>query len=133
MLAIAIAGLVAALAFAGCGDDKDKAPADQPAGMTDAPAGGTKVAPKGAVRHVTVGLKDKQFDPADVKVKIGEAVEWENRENIPHNVVAKSGADFKSDIFSEGGTFSYTAEKPGTIRYVCTLHPGMDGTITVTG
>jgi plastocyanin len=45
--------------------------------------------------------------------------------------VAQEGADFESDTFGEGGTFSYTPDRPGTIAYVCTIHPGMDGTLTV--
>ena len=46
--------------------------------------------------------------------------------------MAQSGADFKSDDFGKGGTFSYTPDKAGTIKYTCTLHSGMDGTLEVT-
>jgi plastocyanin len=37
-----------------------------------------------------------------------------------------------SKAFGGGGSYSYTPRKPGTIKYVCTLHPGMDGTLVVT-
>ena len=37
------------------------------------------------------------------------------------------------DNFGQGGTYSYTPTKPGKIEYTCTLHPGMDGELTVTG
>lgn len=34
---------------------------------------------------------------------------------------------------NEGGTFEVTFDEPGTVEYVCTIHPGMAGTITVEG
>ena len=33
---------------------------------------------------------------------------------------------------NDGDTFEYTPTKAGTIDYVCTIHPGQNGTITVT-
>ena len=30
-----------------------------------------------------------------------------------------------------GKTFSFTADKAGTVSYVCTFHPGMQGTLEV--
>ena len=47
------------------------------------------------------------------------------------DVTAQSGESFKSQNFGKGGTFSFTPTKAGTIKYVCTIHPGMDGTLTV--
>ena len=31
------------------------------------------------------------------------------------------------------GTFSHTFDQPGEYRYICALHPGMKGTVVVTG
>ena len=45
---------------------------------------------------------------------------------------ATSGASFHSPRLDAGGTFEYHATRLGTFRYVCTLHQGMSGTITVT-
>jgi len=105
-----------ALALAGCGDDEE-------AGGGAAPAAGGDA--------VAVGMQDIRFIPEQVTVKVGQPVTWTNNEGVPHNVVADEGATFESDTFGKGGTFSYTPEKAGTIRYVCTIHPGMDGTLTV--
>ena len=35
--------------------------------------------------------------------------------------------------FGQGGTYTFKPTKAGTIAYVCTIHPGMTGTLNVTG
>lgn len=107
--------VVAAVALTGCGDDSTSS--SQPT----EPQTGT----------VDVGMNRLKFDPDSITVKTGAKIVWTNKENVPHDVVAREGADFESDQFGEGGTFEWTAEKAGEVKYVCTLHPGMDGTITV--
>ena len=79
----------------------------------------------------TVAMKDVEFIPDRLTVKVGEKVTWRNDEALDHNVVAQTGAKFQSRAFGEGGTYTFTPKKPGTIDYVCTLHPGMDGQIVV--
>ena len=58
-------------------------------------------------------------------------MKWTNEDSVVHDVTAKSGATFKSDLFAKGKTYSFKATKAGTIDYVCTIHPGMEGTLTV--
>lgn len=114
--------LTAVVALAGCGGGDEPSSSSSSSGSeTAAPQTGT----------VAVGMNRLQFEPEDITVKTGAKIVWTNNENVPHDVTAEDGADFKSEVFGEGGTFEYTAEKAGTIKYVCTLHPGMDGTITV--
>ena len=78
-------------------------------------------------------MRGLQFAPKAVTVKVGQTVKWTNLEDIPHNVTAESGASFESDTFGKGKTYEFKAKKAGTVKYVCTIHPGMDGTITVVG
>ena len=82
---------------------------------------------------VTIKMQNIQFSPKDTTVKVGDKVTWTNDDNTDHNVTAESGADFKSKDFGNGATFSFTADKASTIKYVCTIHPGMTGTLNVTG
>jgi plastocyanin len=77
-------------------------------------------------------MKNIAFAPTSVTVKVGQKITWTNDDSVDHNVTAKSGASFASSNFGQGGTYSYTPTKAGTITYVCTIHPGMDGTIIVT-
>ena len=82
---------------------------------------------------VTVSMKNIQFNPKTVSVKVGQTVKWVNDEDVPHNVKAQSGASFASPTFSKGGSFEFTPKTAGTISYVCTIHaPAMAGTLTVT-
>jgi plastocyanin len=82
---------------------------------------------------VQIKMQNIQFSPKATTVKVGDKVTWTNDDNTDHNVTADSGADFKSKDFGNGATFSFTADKAGTIKYECTSHPGMTGTLTVTG
>jgi plastocyanin len=76
-------------------------------------------------------MKNIQFSPKDANVKVGQKVTWTNDDSVQHNVTATAGASFKSQNFGQGSTFSYVARKVGTIKYTCTLHPGMNGTLTI--
>jgi plastocyanin len=82
---------------------------------------------------VAIKMQNIAFSPNSTTVKVGEKVTWTNDDSTNHNVTATSGSDFKSKDFGNGGTFSFTPDKAGTIKYVCTIHPGMTGTLTVTG
>ena len=78
-----------------------------------------------------IGMHDLQFSPRETTVTVGERIEWRNHENAPHNVIATAGADFHSPTISQDGTFTFTARQPGTIKYLCSLHNGMTGTLKV--
>ena len=80
-----------------------------------------------------IGMKGLHFKPDHAQVPVGQKITWRNDESVPHDVVADSGADFQSKSFGKDGTYTFTPTKAGTIRYECTLHPGMDGTIDVVG
>ena len=81
---------------------------------------------------VPVTMLNIQFNPKSVTAKVGQTVKWTNQDSVDHNVTATSGETFKSKNFGKGGTYVYKLDKAGTIQYVCTIHPGMTGTIVVT-
>lgn len=122
---VLLAGLAAlALAAAGCGSS----------GKTSS-SSSTPQQPSSSVgsgKGVTVAMQNIAFNPSSVTVKVGQTVTWANKDGVQHNVTAQSGASFRSNNIGAGGTFSFKVTKPGTIKYVCTIHPGMDGTLIVT-
>jgi plastocyanin len=113
---------VVALAAAGCGGGDDGgSTSSAPASTSSSSSGG----------GVAIKMQNIAFDPKAVTVKVGQKITWTNDDSTDHNVTADSGADFKSDDFGNGGTFSFTPDKAGTVKYECTIHPGMTGTLTV--
>jgi plastocyanin len=116
--------LALALGLAACGGGDDNG-----GGSTSS----TSAASSGGSGEVEIKLQNIQFAPKDTTVKVGQKVKWVNEDSTDHNVTSDSGADFKSDDFGKGSSFEFTPDKAGTIKYECTLHPGMTATLTVTG
>ena len=116
MLRLVPALLAALVLLPACGGAHDSAPAS-----SSACAAGT----------VRVRMADIKFAPETVKVKVGQTVCWTNEDDVQHDAVADGGA-FGSTLFGHGKTFSWKATKAGTIGYVCSVHPGMTGTLDVT-
>ncbi|MDQ6602818.1 MAG: heavy metal translocating P-type ATPase, partial [Chloroflexota bacterium] len=70
-------------------------------------------------------------------VKAGTTITFINDDNDhAHNVVSGTRSaptqDFSSGLLQPGQRWQYTFTTPGVYPYFCSLHPGMDGTITVT-
>jgi plastocyanin len=116
--------LALALGLAACGGGDDNG-----GGSTSS----TSAASSGGSGEVEIKLQNIQFAPKDTTVKVGQKVKWVNEDSTDHNVTSDSGADFKSDNFGKGSSFEFTPDKAGTIKYECTLHPGMTATLNVTG
>ncbi|WGW13931.1 cupredoxin domain-containing protein [Saxibacter everestensis] len=114
MAALTALALLAGLA--GCGQGvSDEAQGDDPA--------------KSAV---TIEVAQMSYSPSTVTVQVGESVTWKFDDgNVRHDVVSADGS-FKSKI-ADGGSYTYTFDKPGTYAYSCSLHPAMTGTVVVEG
>jgi amicyanin len=128
--------IAAALALAGCGGGGSSSSSSTPSGggnATTQSSGPTTQSGGGgnATGAVAIDMKNIAFSPKTVTVKVGQKITWTNEDSVPHNVTSKSGAKISSPTFNKGGTFSFTPTKAGTIDYVCTIHPGMEGTIVV--
>ncbi len=121
--ALLLACLALGLVVAACGGDDDDdggTGADTPEQAAPAGGGGAEVT-----------MKNIKFDPANVTVKAGETVTWVNEDSVGHDVTAD---DFKSGSpggIQNGGTYKHTFKAAGTFKYVCTVHPGMEGSVTV--
>jgi plastocyanin len=104
-----------ALALAGCGSD-------------DA-AGGTAAVD---CAQPCVVMQDNEFAPRDLTVRAGQTVTWVNSDPVVHDVAnVAEGEEPRSELFGQDRTYTFTPRRPGEIAYVCTIHPGMEGTLTV--
>ena len=134
LLVLLTACLALGLTFAACGDDDDD-DSGGGASTTTTEQTDTGAAPPagGGGGSETIDMKDIKFVPEDVTVKAGTTITWTNSDQVPHTVTKDGGpgGDFDSGNIEPGGTFELTADVPGTVDYVCTIHPGQAGTFTV--
>jgi plastocyanin len=83
---------------------------------------------------VVVVMRDMAFDPAEVTIRAGQTVRWENHERRQfHNVWFRElGEDPYPYIFPEE-SIEKTFDEPGEYPYVCEPHEnrGMVGTVIV--
>ncbi len=84
--------------------------------------------PATGITHLT--MQNSAYQPTNIQVKVGTTVTWTNQDNVPHSVTFKNGMK-DSGLLSQGQSFSYTFNTPGTYQYYCTVHPYMVATVTV--
>ena len=117
-----IVSLLACVAIAGCGSSGGSSKSTStsaPASSSSSSSGGVKIKAAGFA-----------FAPTSVTVKKGQKVTWTNSDPAPHNITSSDGT-IKSKDFTKGQSFTYTATKTGTFKYVCTIHPQMKATLIV--
>ncbi len=85
-------------------------------------------------QRTTAAMPDK-FRPGTLQIKAGTTVSFVNDDEHAHTVVSGTRGNpdgrFDSGLLKPGQRFTITFAQPGSYPYVCTLHPGMDGTIVV--
>lgn len=69
------------------------------------------------------------FAPLSLTVLVGDTVTWTNHGTQAHTVTAAEA--FDSGVINSGESWSHTFTTPGTVEYLCTLHPWMKGTVVV--
>jgi plastocyanin len=85
---------------------------------------------------VEVAVSSNQFEPASVKIKVGQTVRWTWRGGS-HNIRSGPDCDQPDDKFGasirSGGTFEKKFEVAGSFPYYCEPHcsMGMKGEIIV--
>jgi plastocyanin len=120
--------LVSLLAFtvAACGNDT---PATQPTPTptpTPSPGTGSTVTiPIGAA-----GLTTTAYSPNPVTVAVGATVTWVNNDNIAHTATSTTRV-FDTGLINPGASVSKTFSTAGSFPYLCSIHPGMVGTVNV--
>lgn len=81
-----------------------------------------------AKTHAIV-IDDVAFGPAPADVRVGDVIEWQNRDFVAHTATARDGS-FDVDL-PAGTSARVELTRPGEIAFFCRYHPGMAGTITV--
>jgi plastocyanin len=132
-LAVLFSVFALGLVAAGCGSSDNKSSSSGGSSSTKekAPAAST-----GGGKTASVEMKNIAFTPTAVTVAKGGTVKWTNEDTVGHDVTKESGPGpkFKSGAaggLQKGDTFQEKFTTPGTVHYVCTVHPNMKATVTV--
>jgi plastocyanin len=127
-LALMLACMALGLVVAGCGGDDDDDGGGGGDATTEQPAGGGGGGGGGGSE---VSMEGIQFNPEQVTIGAGDTVTWTNNDSTAHDVTADEFSSGESGGMANGDTFEHTFEQAGTFDYVCTVHPGMEGSVVV--
>jgi plastocyanin len=125
-----------ATGLAACGNG----PPAGASGSGSSGGGGCSIGKAGASGLGSAGTKvsatdQLQFSPASQTAKVGQVVEWSNTGSVPHTITfdASNAQCLNDALINPGATWEVKFTAPGTYTYKCTIHPGMNGTLTVSG
>lgn len=88
------------------------------------------VEPSGTAEVVKVKIVDNRFRGGSITIDRGTVVKWRNRGDNTHTTTSDSGVWDSGNLVS-GERFRRKFRRVGTFEYHCSIHPTMQGTITV--
>src|SRR5262245_47711613 len=78
----------------------------------------------------TVRMAGRSFSPAAVTIAAGGRVSFANDDDRAHTA---TGSGFDTGVLEAGARSTQTFPTAGTFSFLCSIHPGMRGTVTVRG
>ena len=95
-------------------------------------AAGSGGLPAAAAGSAEIKIQNFAFVPATLTVAPGTTVTWTSNDEEPHNIVSiDQPRRFRSPAIEEGDKFTFVFDQAGTYKYICAVHPHMEGTIIV--
>lgn len=96
---------------------------------------GTAAGPADAQTFTVHGNDRDQFVPQTVQAKVGRLTLSLQNGGVPHNLTFKDTSLQGIGVVSGSGTKSTTLtfRSAGTFVFECTIHPGMEGKVVVSG
>ena len=76
-------------------------------------------------------ISDFAFSPETLTIKVGDTVEFVNKDEIPHTGTREGKDAFDTEALNQGQSKKVTFSKPGEYTYNCSIHPSMSGKIIV--
>ena len=78
---------------------------------------------------IQITMENLVISPADASAKVGDTIEWINKDVFAHTATARNG-DFDVNIAPKK-TVTSVLKKPGTVEYYCRFHPNMKAVLTI--
>ena len=86
------------------------------------------VASPALAASITVTIDRLVFSPASIQAKVGDTIEWVNKDAFAHTATVKGGWEVMIPPKSTG---SMTLKEAGAVDYFCRFHPNMKGRLDV--
>lgn len=83
----------------------------------------------GGPRHHQARIRDLVYQPAVLRVAVGDTITWYNHDIVPHTVTLEQGGT--PDEVAAGAAITLVITGPGPHQYHCRYHPTMIATIEV--
>ena len=78
---------------------------------------------------VRITMENLEFKPAEVSVKVGDSIEWINKDVFAHTATAGNG-DFDVNLPAKKSATS-VVKKAGTVEYYCRFNPNKKATLKI--
>jgi len=98
--------------------------------VTDGTEGPTTTSGEGS-DGASITIEDFSFNGVST-VSVGTTVTATNQDGVAHTWTSDDGV-WDSGRIASGESFEFTFDEAGEYSYFCTIHPTMEGTITVEG
>ena len=78
---------------------------------------------------IQISMENLEIAPAEASVKVGDTVEWSNKDVFAHTATARDG-DFDV-MLPPKKSATFVVKKAGTVEYYCRFHPNMKAVLRV--
>ena len=78
---------------------------------------------------IQISMEDLVISPAEASAKVGDTIEWINKDIFAHTATARNG-DWDVTIPPKK-TVTSVLKKAGTVEFYCRFHPNMKATLTI--
>ena len=78
---------------------------------------------------VQITMENLVISPAEASAKIGDTIEWINKDIFAHTATARNG-DWDVTM-PPNKTVTSVVNKAGTVEYYCRFHPNMTATLVI--
>jgi plastocyanin len=78
---------------------------------------------------IQIAIENLAFAPAEVSAKVGDTIEWVNKDVFAHTATARNG-DFDVNQPPKK-TVTSLLSKAGTVEFYCRFHPNMKGVLKI--
>ena len=78
---------------------------------------------------IQISMENIEISPAEVSARVGDTVEWTNKDVLAHTATARNG-NFDVNLPPKK-TVTSVLTKAGTVEYYCRFHPNMKAVLKI--